>query len=75
MANNLDVIDVIHGGAANPPVVPGEPKRFDQVDACAHACAKAHDVADIARNLGFEQGNAHGRYSSRCMGAGSPAHG
>lgn len=59
MAHDIDVIDVIHGGTPDAPVVPFESHRLDQMYRCPETGAEPEDGADISGNFRFEQGNAH----------------
>jgi hypothetical protein len=59
VADDLDVILVIHRRSPAALVAPRKAHRLDQVDRGAEAGGKAQDGADIAGDLGLEQGDAH----------------
>ena len=54
-----DVIDIVHGGAADPTIIPSEAHRLDQVHRHAQASAEPQDGADVPGNLRLEESDAH----------------
>jgi ubiquinol-cytochrome c reductase iron-sulfur subunit len=60
MAGHVDMVDVVHRGAAHASIVPAKSQRFDQIDSDAKAGAKPHYGTDILCDFRFEEGNPHG---------------
>ena len=54
MPRDLDMIEVVHGRAADPPVIPLETHWLDQVDSRSEAGAEPKDSPDIPGDLRLE---------------------
>ena len=67
MPRHLDMVDVIHGGPADPPVIPRKPHRLYQVHRHSEARAQAEDRAHVSRDLRFEESYPHGRRLPRMV--------
>ena len=59
MPRNSDMVDVVHRGPPDPPVIPLEAHRFDQVHRRSKACAEPQDRAYVTCNLRLEECDAH----------------
>ena len=59
------MIQIVHPGPAQPPVVPDEAAGLDHVDADAHAGGKAQDAAGVLGDFGLVESKAHAAYLGR----------
>ena len=60
MADNGDMIDIVHRSPAYSSIIPREPQRLDQIHCRPEASTKAQNGADVSSNFRFKKGNAHG---------------
>ena len=55
----VEVVDIVHAGAADFVDVPDKAARLDDVEANVEAGAQAHHGSSVLRNVGFKEGEAH----------------
>jgi hypothetical protein len=61
VSRDRDVAEIIHGGAFQAPVVEHETAWLDDIDGDVEAGAETQNRTRILRNIGFVEGQPHGR--------------
>ena len=64
VADDRRAVEIVHGGAAHAAVVEREAAGLYDVQRRAEAGAQSYEGAEILRNIGLEQGEAHGSLSA-----------
>ena len=72
MADDLGAGEIVHAGPAQALVVPEEAAGLDDIHRHAEAGGEAQNRAAVLRNIGLEQGKAHG--DCRMLGKGAELH-
>lgn len=69
MAGQVGAVVIVHGGAAHAAVVEREAAGLYDVERRAQAGAQSDEGAEILRNIGLEEGQAHGSLWALSRGA------